>query len=77
MTTLKFQDRVTMAFLVALGATAMGTPSDVKRREFEDKFGVRITDDSVVRVIQHVARELDGSEEVKGDGWNQDGWVGN
>lgn len=58
-------EKVALALLVTLGATAVdsGMMEDTKKK-FEQRFGVAITDDVIVSVINKVKGTLDGFETV-------------
>ena len=59
------REKATLALLVTVGATAMDCGvTDVKKREFEEKFGVKIATGDVTSVINKVADLLSGSENV-------------
>jgi len=63
----KYAEQVALAFLVTLGATALDSGMmEEKRRLFERRFGVEITDKNIVSVIKQVRHMLSGSEEVVG-----------
>ena len=60
------EEKVALALLVTLGATALDCrAAEHKQREFEDKFGVNLTEGNVRNVIKKVSDLLSGSEDVQ------------
>lgn len=62
---LSAEEKVTLAFLTTIGATALdlGAAED-KKKQFEDKFGTKITTRAVVSVVKKVGDLLAGSESI-------------
>lgn len=62
---LSAKEKVALAFLTTLGATALdlGVAED-KKKQFEDKFGSEITTDAIVSVVKKVGDLLAGSENI-------------
>jgi hypothetical protein len=59
------EEKVALALMTTLGATAMDcNVSEAKIKEFEAKFGVHITGETVARVINKIGNLLSGSESV-------------
>lgn len=63
-------EKVALAMLVTIGATAMDTGlMEEKKKQFEARFGVKITNEIIVSVINKIRASLDrGSEQVVIDG---------
>ena len=54
-----------MAMLSTLGATALDSGLAVEKcRQFEERFGVKLTEAMVVTVIDKLAHALNGSEQI-------------
>jgi len=62
---LNSEEKVALAFLATIGATAVdsGVTED-KRKQFENKFGTRITPRVVASVVKKMADLLSGSETI-------------
>ena len=62
---MSWQERVALAMLVTIGATAVDTGLMAEKREqFEKRFGVVIDNDVIVSVINRMETMLNGSEDV-------------
>ena len=67
---MNWTEKVVLAMLVTIGATAMDTGlMEERRKQFEARFGVKITNEVIVSVINKIRASLDrGSEQVVIDG---------
>lgn len=62
---MRWGERVTLAMLATVGATAMDTAFGRQVRErFESKFNVKIDDETIASVVDKLATVVNGAEEV-------------
>ena len=64
------EERVALAMLITIGATAVDTGlMEERKKQFETRFGVNITNEIITSVINKIRVSLDrGSEQVVIDG---------
>ena len=67
---MNWEERVALAMLVTIGATAVDTGlMEERKKQFETRFGVKITNEIITSVINKIRVSLDrGSEQVVIDG---------